>query len=1000
MRQAVRFLLGLVLFAGSDAATAAPVNPFLLPAACADFALDPDTGTLAAVVTDHDTVLFFKADAWQSGKLVPSATLAVGPAPVVIAFKQYKDRRVFVVGCAGDASLFVCDADRGTLVRKIPLPSVGVTGVAASVNPDDPFVYYTYIERDPQSASPRLGAVSLARLGDLGVVAHSKEIAISASGEMAYQRSPGSTPSGLQSLLRTSDGATDRPAFAAWFYAGVASDPYVPDPFDRFTASGRQIFTRSLEKAVAELPFVPMCWSRARPLLVGVVADNPNRIAAAAEAKNPRWAVLRAASSNSFRPTGGTVMVDASGPLKGPLTPPDSAAGAGAAAAAERFWQLRMFVYDRGQSVIYARRDRLAVVPLAGFGGVDEPFLAARLTGGGDLLLGRESVLKLQPADPRVRVECTALPEGMRAAGDELRWQPTAAQIGPARLTVRLMHAGIEREQTFELSVRRPSVTLPFAALGCALAEDGRTAVIWDGIAMPSPGAMHDLDGPGMPRLATIDISTGAVKAERRLPDELQQAVVIGDWVLLIGAESDRCDAHDIQTLERKRMLLARGPIEGFGSCPGAIVLASPGGLDVFDAATLENRGRYASLPVLESAQAPAAAGIEVPTMLTSRGLIVRGVLLDAAGKPALILRPFVSSVLPGDQPAQLPAWCRSTIRPVTRPTQPVVGSLQESGTIHLAGAVLPPNNAVGKLEFRMQHRMLSDASRVPRWDYDLVATMTGDRPLNAILDRQRDLPSSPLTTAPIRAALWVTQDALVATFRDRLHHVPLPAAAGGEQAGPPLLTPRQSALVLSPEGPTTLAHMALGGRPPLTFSLVGLPEGMAIDAATGTVTVDREAVVEAAARVIEKTLVAQPADRPAVAEFRRVVEVTGREVAEIIGRRTTGLPVLLPVHVAVTDADGAKDSLRYHVVAEIPEPRLLPRLQQFDELRRLKAAQDAFPQPATAPFPPRLPQPATPQPGRMPADDEKLVRRIEALEQRIALVLRQINEIRKRLDP
>ena len=97
---------------------------------------------------------------------------------------------------------------------------------------------------------------------------------------------------------------------------------------------------------------------------------------------------------------------------------------------------------------------------------------------------------------------------------------------------------------------------------------------------------------------------------------------------------------------------------------------------------------------------------------------------------------------------------------------------------------------------------------------------------------------------------------------------------------------------------------------------------------------------------------------------------------------------------------DGAKDSLRYHVVAEIPEPRLLPRLQQFDELRRLKAAQDAFPQPATAPFPPRLPQPATPQPGRMPADDEKLVRRIEALEQRIALVLRQINEIRKRLDP
>lgn len=252
---------------------------------------------------------------------------------------------------------------------------------------------------------------------------------------------------------------------------------------------------------------------------------------------------------------------------------------------------------------------------------------------------------------------------------------------------------------------------------------------------------------------------------------------------------------------------------------------------------------------------------------------------------------------------------------------------------------------------------------------------------------------------APIRATLCMAQDRVVATFRDRLHQVPLPAASGGEQAGPPRLMPRQSALVLSPDGPTNLVHAAEAGRPPLAFSLVAPPVGMTIDAANGTVTVDREAVVEEAARVVEKTLLAGPPDRPYVEAFRRLVQGTERDVAEIVGRKTTGLPVFVPIHVVVTDADGAKDGLRYFVVAEIPDARLLPRLQQVDELRRSQAVRQPIPHPVSPLLPAGQARPATPQPAPMPAADEKLVRRIEALEQRIALVVRQLQEIRKRLD-
>ena len=92
-----------------------------------------------------------------------------------------------------------------------------------------------------------------------------------------------------------------------------------------------------------------------------------------------------------------------------------------------------------------------------------------------------------------------------------------------------------------------------------------------------------------------------------------------------------------------------------------------------------------------------------------------------------------------------------------------------------------------------------------------------------------------------------------------------------------------------------------------------------------------------------------------------------------------------MPIRITVTDASGGQDTLQYAIFAEVPEGLIVPRLQKLDADRPRPAPQVA----AVPPAPP----------GRMPQDDAAMARRLDALEQRVDLMTRQLNEILRRLE-
>lgn len=233
--------LAIVVFIGIAAAAASgAVKTYPLPADCADFAMNSDNGDLAAVIPDKNEAILIKAADWQKGKVDAFAKLSVGSTPVSIFYKRYQNVRVYAIVCTQDSHMYLMNAADGTLLKKIELAHSGVSNVTGSINPEDPFVYYNY----GGGHDSMTGAVSLKSFQSHAQVFNdSMDCAISASGEVAYRRGPWS-PSGFESLIRTSAPGDEKPAFARLFYDHNSTAQYVPDPFDRYTAAGKTMYAQ------------------------------------------------------------------------------------------------------------------------------------------------------------------------------------------------------------------------------------------------------------------------------------------------------------------------------------------------------------------------------------------------------------------------------------------------------------------------------------------------------------------------------------------------------------------------------------------------------------------------------------------------------------------------------------------------------------------------------------------------------------------------------------
>jgi hypothetical protein len=961
------------------------------PAKCSSVALHPVTGDIVATATEKNEAWLFRAADLAAGKNEPAVRLRVGSSPSSVVFKQYKDLAVFTIVCLQDSNLYLMNAADGTLHKRIPIADAGVMNVTASINPEDPFVYYNHGNGHDSTT----GCVNLRTMQHQAqAFDDSATSVISASGEVAYRLGPWS-PSGFESLLRTNRLTDDFPVFTRLFYDHDSKGGYLPDPFDRCTAVGKSIYNRSLDKREAELSFYPKCFFRKQPLIIGV--ENPSHFMEmrrrARGAEEPTLKLF-AASYNTFASVGEPVVLK--------LPPPQATASE--PGVDHRMQMLlsrdQMIADDVRQQVVYLIHNSLIFIPLADFAVPTEPFLIARLEGSPEVSVGGPSKLRVLPADARTKLAFESLPEGMKASGNELTWTPTTEQIGAAKIAVTLTHGDLQRSQVFDLKVVRPSLELPFAPTDLTVVGGQGDLLIWQGKPRHAGHVPLHLQEQIQPagslyRLAVVDGKTGAIKVERKLPEPIEFQTVAGDFVALFSSGSPRCEVLRLKDLERQKSLVCDAPIVSVEALPATtpqkLIIQTVAAIEVYALPTFERIVVYANKSSPEFGGMPRSrmgqfAGANPLGVIHDGKLVVQGLLRDESLQPTLWFQAGEIPTLPRSGSPWLPKFLRAPAAPQRGGPGLMSGEL-------MASVPLPGSSAAVQLSRRVQQQQVAGAIHTTRTETELTLNVTGSQPLRETILRDSAPQPAGQTPPPV---LSVARDQALVVVQARLYRIPLPQV--DEPEAKLALANRQTAFALTGQGKTTLKHSASGGKAPLQFNLISAVDGVSIDEKSGDVTLDEAKVLAEATKYAEQVLSQRRTEDTLQNEFRRYAVSLIPVASEVLGRKPTGFPVAIPVRVEVTDNELITDQVQYFVLAEIPSGALTAALLVQDEKRA--ASQQAMRERATLPgggFQPGRPGPGSSHPDSAQSDD--LRRRIESLESRMDNITRQLNEVLRKLD-
>lgn len=505
--------------------TRGEVTAVRLPEEYVDFAQDPETGTIAALSGKKNELVFFEREQLVAGggRANPTARVKVGGAPSAVVFKRYRRLRVFAVTCLHDSHIYLVSAKgrsqreraRFQVLFKIDLGEFGAIHIATSRNDEDPFLY---------CSSQAQSVCLVASLRDMRtwrqvLVPERSITALSASGEVAYRPS-----TGYESLIRTNSLHDRAPEFHPLLLNqdNHSARDYVPDPFDRLTAIGRLILDRNLERVEASLDFEPVCFFETRPVIVGMERSSP---AAPQPVELPNI-TLRAVSYNTLKEIGEPVVI--------PRAPGEEANPPPPARGPERLeTRERVFADDVRGEIVHADRDWLRIVHLADFKLPQEPLLVARLKGPRELRVDQPVELELVPLGKKSTVTFTGTPEGAKVRGNTLTWSPTGKQVGPATIAVTVSEGEYELVWHFELRVKLPSVTLPFAPDDFTLDPSGKRAAIWELVESHNPRHGHR----SRLRLAILDLESGKLVSQRQHPGPIHGCLLDDEYLVLLPAQ-------------------------------------------------------------------------------------------------------------------------------------------------------------------------------------------------------------------------------------------------------------------------------------------------------------------------------------------------------------------------------------------------------------------------------------------------------------------------------
>ena len=103
------FWLGVVSFLPL-AHCGAAVRSLDLPTTCTDFAMNPENGDVVALATPEKDILLFRSADLQAGKAVPAAKIHIDALPRSVCYKQFGEKKLFVVACSHESQILLLNA--------------------------------------------------------------------------------------------------------------------------------------------------------------------------------------------------------------------------------------------------------------------------------------------------------------------------------------------------------------------------------------------------------------------------------------------------------------------------------------------------------------------------------------------------------------------------------------------------------------------------------------------------------------------------------------------------------------------------------------------------------------------------------------------------------------------------------------------------------------------------------------------------------------------------
>lgn len=861
-----------------------------LPSAMADFAINPVTGDIATVDPESHRAHLFRATAEFSHN-AETETVRLGDNPTAITFKRFKDQEVYVAVCSQDANMYVIDANSFELLKKIPVESAGGSRVECSMNPEDPFVYYI------SARQSSVGVVDLRQMVDRGIAFNdAMTCSISADGHNAYRRRSGS-PSGFESMVMLNEFSDEKPYFVRLFYDHRSSGEYIMDPAGAFTASGKAVYAKGLEKHVANLSFAPSCFFESRPVIVGWRDEK-----------------LFAASYNTFSSVGKPVELPLS--LRADVKTLSSRTNYRSYVKGEQF-NIRVIADNQYSRIIFAIRDKIALIPLSEFDLPDEPFMDLKPTIT-DLIVGQNASITMETRDPRVSMESGDLPEGAVKVESILKWTPGDAHVGNVVIPVTLSFDDIKRVFDFTLHVAQPSVHAPFEIAGMFIDKETERAICWSGAGLDRYGRPLPFNSQVPPlkhRIAVVSLNGDSDDNDSMLAYPIKKAIAAKSYIAVLpAAENSRVEILDGSTLKRIKTLLASEPLVDISNDDNELMLHGSTVVDVYDLSTFK-RKRTIGSPTTES-----SSGI---TELKD-GLLIRGILYDSSGKkPQLLIAPNGFATLKGGN-QQLYSGSFLRHRPAVKPaTRNRVDSSHSSVSI-VAGPVWVPEHGVNVSIEQLINSIRPNGSvhttmhqtRVNLLVHDSDGALRIRVPLfdetSPYVDDRQIYPRQLLMVGDV--AHVVIEDQIIQWSMAGLG---TPDTQKKRSVAEFHVEPRQSTFVV--EGPTTiLKHTVRGGQGPFEYFMPTRLAGVELDETTGDVTISRDNLMVEAA-----TLIKQIAGTSDVgAEIQKLKSATinvMQPTINILGRKPDGVPIAVPIHFKVVDERGNVTEMQYFVLLEVP---------------------------------------------------------------------------------